>query len=96
MSIEVPQFATVKEAAQIARNSPWTIRAWLSKGLLPRHKARGKTLVRVDQLLAFIKPEDAATATARNVEKARKASAARKGARSSHPRTRAQKAKVSS
>ncbi len=83
MAIEIPEFATVKEGGRIARRSDWTIRAWLTKGVLKRYKVGRGTLIRVDELLALIKPEDAAAATARNVEKVRKATAARKAARHS-------------
>ena len=53
MAIEVPEYRTIAEAAEITRSSAWTVRGWLSKGLLPRHKVNGKTLLRLDQLLAF-------------------------------------------
>lgn len=91
MAIEIPEYRTVAEAASITRTSQWTIRGWLSQGLLPRHKVRGKTLVRLDQLLAFIRPENPDERITRNVDRARKALAAKKAkaAKSSHSQTRA-------
>lgn len=53
----VAELMTAAEAAELARCTPETIRAWVHAGKLKRHGVNGRLLVRRDQLLALLKSE---------------------------------------
>lgn len=48
------QLMTTKEAAALLRVSPNTVSMWLWKGLLPRVKAGGRTLIAREDLEKFL------------------------------------------
>ena len=50
------QFLTVEAAAVLAGISHWTVRSWLSKGILIRYKAASRTVVDRFQLLDLVRP----------------------------------------
>ena len=51
------EMMTPVEAAELARRSPETIRAWVRKGKLKRYGANGRLLVRWDELLKLLESE---------------------------------------
>jgi Helix-turn-helix domain len=57
---ETSPYITVREAAEILRMSEISIRRYLTKKILVRYKAGGRTLLRHDEVVAMIKPEAAA------------------------------------
>jgi hypothetical protein len=65
--LEVGKLHSIESAAEFLGGlSPWTIRAWLSKGKLTRVKVGSRTMVREQELIAMAKPETPAQAAARN------------------------------
>ena len=54
---EVVTYITVAEAAEILRLSQISIRRYLTKKILARYKAGGRTLLRRDDVVALIKAE---------------------------------------
>lgn len=62
-------YATIAEGADAVRISHWTLRQWLSAGKLPRYKVGARTLIRMSELLALVKPESRAEAAARNIKR---------------------------
>ena len=52
--IQLDELLSINEAAALLRVTPSAIRAWLSKGRLPRVKAGRRTLVARPNLLAFL------------------------------------------
>jgi hypothetical protein len=55
--------------------SPWTIRAWLSKGRLTRVKVGARTMVYQNELVKMARPETRAEAAQRNSQRVSKAAA---------------------
>jgi excisionase family DNA binding protein len=53
--MQVGDFLTTKEAAELLRVSPWTVSAWLSQGKLPRIKAGGRTLISKADIEEFLR-----------------------------------------
>ena len=51
------EYRTIKEVAERCRVAPMTVRGWLSRGLLRKHKAHGRVLVSEQDLVAFIKAD---------------------------------------
>jgi hypothetical protein len=51
------EMMTANEAAELARRSPETIRAWVRAGKLKRHGVNGRLLVRRDDLLRLLQSE---------------------------------------
>jgi len=54
---EITAYITVGEAAEILRLSEISIRRYLTKKVLARYKAGGRTLLRRDDVVALIKAE---------------------------------------
>jgi hypothetical protein len=46
--------------------SPWTIRSWITKGILTRVKIGARTMVYEHELLKMVRPETRSEAAARN------------------------------
>lgn len=57
--VTMENFLTVDEAADLANVSHWTVRSWLSKGLLTRYKSLSRVVVSRSQLLELLKPKTA-------------------------------------
>ena len=51
------EMMTGTEAAELARRSPETIRAWVRGGKLKRYGANGRLLVRRDEMLKLLQSE---------------------------------------
>jgi excisionase family DNA binding protein len=54
---EAAVYITVREAAELLRLSEISIRRYLTKKILARYKAGGRTLLRRDDVVAMIKAE---------------------------------------
>lgn len=53
--MESGNYLAVVEVAEEVRVSPWTVRAWITKGLLKRTKVGGRVLVAKEDLEDFIR-----------------------------------------
>jgi len=51
------ELMTAAEAAELARRSPETIRAWVRSGKLKRYGANGRLLVRRDEMFKLLQSE---------------------------------------
>ena len=78
--VQLDDLLSINEAAALLRVTPSAIRAWLSKGRLPRVKAGRRTLIARPSLLAFLtvsRPPDGTEGRSRIEEVEREALAFR-------------------
>ena len=64
-------FSVAQVAELLGGVSPWTVRAWLSKGVLRRTKVGGRTMVSESEITRFLAESNPSTRLAPVAEKGR-------------------------